>query len=37
MAGSLGAAEVIRKPFEAEELLSRLDRLRTASPTKTTG
>jgi len=31
---SLGAAEVIRKPFEAEELLSRLDRLRTASPTK---
>jgi CheY-like chemotaxis protein len=37
MAGSLGAAEVIRKPFEAEELLSRLDRLRTASPTGTTG
>ena len=37
MAGSLGAAEVIRKPFEAEELLSRLDRLRTASPTGTAG
>ena len=37
MAGSLGAAEVIRKPFEAEELLSRLDRLRTASPTGTSG
>ena len=31
MAGSLGAAEIIRKPFEAEELLSRLDRLRAAS------
>ena len=26
MAESLGAADVIRKPFEAEELLSRLDR-----------
>jgi len=31
MAGSLGADDVIRKPFEAEELLSRLDRLRAAS------
>ena len=31
MAGSLGADDVIQKPFEAEELLSRLDRLRTPS------
>jgi CheY-like chemotaxis protein len=37
MAGSLGATEIIRKPFEAEELLSRLDRLRAASLGGTTG
>ena len=37
MAGSLGADDVIQKPFEAEELLSRLDRLRAASIAGTTG